>query len=73
MLGFRWKVDDILGFEFAKKFYAAFFEREPRRRLEHAFLEARKQIKPQNEDKKIWAAPMMIVQSEQMAEVLGNA
>lgn len=73
VLGFRWKVDDILGFEFAKKFYAAFFEREPRRRLEHAFLEARKQIKPQNEDKKIWAAPMMIVQSEQMAEVLGNA
>jgi hypothetical protein len=72
VLGFRWKVEDLYGFEFAQRFYEAFFQEAPRRRLEHAFLEARRKVKTKYGDKKIWASPMMVLQSQKVCERLAN-
>ena len=59
ILGFRWKIDDPLAFEYAKEFYQTLFES---RSLEKAFLKARQQMHDLHPADRIWAAPILIKQ-----------
>jgi hypothetical protein len=60
-LGFRWKIEDQLAQEFTKSFYTSLFAKT--RSLEYAFFEARKESRKQFKDKRIWAAPILVMQS----------
>lgn len=60
ILGFRWKIDDVLAAKHAKIFYEELFEKK--KWLEYAFLETIKRVKWVNKGNPIWAAAMLVIQ-----------
>ncbi|HYK90725.1 MAG TPA: CHAT domain-containing protein [Acidobacteriota bacterium] len=60
VLGFRWKVEDDAAAQYTQSFYRDLFE--VHRSLEYAFFTARLQIRDAFARKRIWAAPMLIMQ-----------
>ena len=61
ILGFRWDLDDGRAYEYAQSFYRQLFEK--RNRLEYALLEARKEMYDIDPQDRIWAAPMLVLQT----------
>lgn len=61
ILGFRWDLDDERAFEYARSFYLQLFEKK--NRLEYALLEARKEMYTAHRQDRIWAAPMLVLQT----------
>ena len=60
ILGFRWEIDDDKAKEYALRFYKYLIKHLS---LEQAFLEARAYIHHKYEDNRIWASPLLILQS----------
>jgi hypothetical protein len=62
-IGFRWEIDDDAAAAYTSLFYEKLFE-GGHRSLEYAFLDARQAMSAnkQYEKKRIWAAPMLIMQ-----------
>jgi len=61
VIGYRWDIDDDKAAEHAKFFYKHLFE--GKRSLEYAFLETRKIMHRDNRENRVWASPMLIMQS----------
>lgn len=61
VLGFRWNIEDELAEEYTKSFYTHLFRELS---LESAFFEARKQMHATNRDKRIWASPILVMQTK---------
>jgi hypothetical protein len=61
ILGFRWDIDDGMAAMHARKFYDHLLKERPC--LEDAFLKARKDMYEQDRKNRIWAAPIMILQT----------
>lgn len=60
ILGFRWEIDDDKAKEYAVKFYQYLLQH---RSLEQAFLQARRYVYKKYEDNRIWASPLLILQT----------
>lgn len=63
IIGFRWDIDDNKAFMYAQKFYTHLFNESMM--LEYAFLEARRDMYKADSQDRIWAAPMLIMQTSQ--------
>jgi len=63
ILGFRWDLDDERAYEYAQSFYRQLFEK--RNPLEYALLEARKEMYDIDPQDRIWAAPMLVLQTSE--------
>lgn len=61
ILGFRWDLDDEMAYKYAKSFYQKLFK--GKNRLEYALLEARKEMYADHRQNRIWAAPMLVLQT----------
>ncbi len=62
IVGFRWNISDDLACAFTKIFYTHLFEK---RSLEKAFLKTRLKMYYEEEKNKMWAAPILIMQTTQ--------
>ena len=63
ILGFRWDLNDARAYEYAKSFYThLFLNKNP---MEYAFLEARKEMYKKHRKDRIWAAPMLVLQTNE--------
>jgi hypothetical protein len=60
VLGFRWKIEDDPAAQYTQAFYMELFETQ--RSLEYAFFSARIRLREACAKKRIWAAPMLIMQ-----------
>jgi hypothetical protein len=61
--GFRWKIEDAVAPEYAMKFYKYLFDAEHDYSLEDAFFKARCDLYNSHRKHKVWAAPVLIVQT----------
>ena len=61
ILGFRWDIDDERASEYAECFYQQLFQKT--NTLEYALLEARKEMHTKHPQNRIWAAPMLVLQT----------
>jgi hypothetical protein len=61
ILGFRWDMDDAMAFEYAECFYTHLFKNA--NSLEYALLKARKEMHANYPQDRIWAAPMLVLQT----------
>lgn len=61
--GFRWKIDDAVAPEYAMKFYGHLFDNEHEVSLEDAFLLARRDLHESHRQHKVWAAPVLVIQT----------
>jgi hypothetical protein len=59
IIGFRWSIIDKYAREYAAEFYDCLFERSS---IEIAFLAARQRMHVEHESDRIWAAPLLIEQ-----------
>lgn len=64
ILGFRWKLNDASAFYYAERFYRDLMTNDSPS-LEYSFLRARKRTysKYHQQEDRIWAAPMLVMQS----------
>lgn len=62
IVGFRWDIEDSLAFQFTKTFYEYLFTKKS---LETAFLESRRAMYEYDRESRIWAAPILIIQTPQ--------
>jgi hypothetical protein len=63
IIGFRWDIDDDKALIYAQNFYTHLFKENMT--LEYAFLEARRDMHGKYEENRIWAAPMLIMQTSE--------
>jgi hypothetical protein len=69
--GFRWKIEDDLAIEFTKSFYKSLFLRT--KSLEYALLEARREMRSLFKERRVWAAPLLMMQTNQNSTVAYSA
>jgi len=62
VLGFRWDIKDDDAAEHAKLFYENMFEGE--KSLEYAFLRTRQQMHDLHEDRQIWCAAVLVIETK---------
>ena len=61
--GFRWKIEDAVAPEYAMKFYKYLFDADHDYSLEDAFFRARRDLYNSHRKHKVWAAPVLVVQT----------
>jgi CheY-like chemotaxis protein len=62
--GFRWKIDDAVAPEYALKFYDHLFHDPAEISFEDAFFRARCDLYESHPKHKVWAAPVLVVQTD---------